>query len=157
MRKTFPLRGLRGPAKDTDFWKWAEKQDLRDVSPLKYLKAKGFVADTHRIAEDAYSNLCYLSNMYHEVTPLLPGVWALEDLLYTTLEAVQSFYVRGAPEGLKGHTFQVTYKLQETLAEAGWVYEVRPGSTFFEISDGYLFAKYQTILGSRRIAKLKGM
>ena len=44
--------------------------------------------------------------------------------------------------------------LRHILKDLSLVYDVHPQHYYFEITNGYLFIKYQSIIGSRRIAKL---
>ena len=48
-----------------------------------------------------------------------------------------------------------TDKLKEMTAQSGFIYDVTPEHCYFSIINGQVFARYQRIIGSRRICKIE--
>jgi hypothetical protein len=38
--------------------------------------------------------------------------------------------------------------------DAGWIYDVQPETTYFQVINGKLWAKYQQIIGSRALVEV---
>jgi hypothetical protein len=64
----------------------------------------------------------------------------------------EQFFVTG-PGRCSGY-YKVTQELRDMITEAGWIYNVHPSTTYFEVIEGRLYAKYQQILGSRYICDI---
>ena len=129
-------------------WQWAKTQARGDVQVLKYLAALGFHMGVDRLDPDDYKTLEYAIEAFHRCAPHLPGVHPLSAVLPRA--DGDGFYCRGIP-----HRVNPSDELRATLVGAGWIYEVTPESTYFEIlPGGRLFARYQQIIGSRFLCEV---
>ena len=111
----------------------------------RYLDSLGFIVGTHRITEEQFKILEYVEDTWFRFTPYHTPMRLSECFD----DSAPSFYVNGL-EVRKG----ITRELRDAVAEAGWIYDVSPYTTYFEIINGKLYAKYQQILGSRFICKI---
>lgn len=105
-----------------------------------YLAEQGFVKGEHKLTEDTLRILGYVADTWYRTTPWSPPQ------RFDTL-----FVPGGTPYSVVGVTpkLGISEALIDILENAGWIYPVRPDTTYFEITHGRLFAKYQQILGSR--------
>lgn len=153
----FPLPGevtSETPFGHLHIWQWAGAQDDRNkVTLCEYLLSIGFVTGAHRITEQQYEILSLALDHYRLVAPHMPGVRTFDSLF--TL----------APENYKGEVFWVQGKpgryiladeVRTALFKAGWIYDVQPDTTYFAVINGTLWAKYQSIIGSRALARIEG-
>lgn len=153
-----PLFTLPGPmTAETPFtefhaWQWAQHQKRDRVDVFNYLAELGFVKGKHRITPEQFELLRVVIDMFHRVAPRMDGIHAFADLLTpaTSIDEQTSFYVQGKPG-----RYVPSDALVAALVDAGWVYAVRPQTTYFAIINGKVFAKYQQIIGSRVLAQLK--
>lgn len=113
---------------------------------MKYLASLGFVVGKHRLTEEQFQILEYVEDVWFQWTPYHTPM----SLSECFDDSEPSFYVKGL-EGRKG----ITRELRDAVAEAGWIYDVTPDTTYFEIINGRLYAKYQQILGSRFVCRIK--
>ena len=148
------------PFSDMDFWKWADLQESRETVKLSnYLSHLGFVLGTDKLEEESYDRLHYAEDTWHRASPRLKGLRKLETLLVPAVNKGFSFSGE-FPEKLKGKQWDVTQEVKDSLDKT-MIYYITPDNTYFEVvraSSGelFLFAKYQQIIGSRRVAKLEG-
>ena len=112
---------------------------------IRYLDSLGFVVGKHRLTEEQFKILHYVEDTWFQFTPYHTPMRLSECFDDST----PSYYVIGL-EGRNG----ITLKLRDAVADAGWIYDVLPETTYFEIINGKLYAKYQQILGSRFICKI---
>ena len=148
------------PFNDMDFWKWAEAQESRETVNLSnYLSHLGFVLGTDKLEEESYDRLHYAEDTWHRASPHLGGIRKLDSLFISTVNT--GFYISGQlPEWMKGRQWDVTQEVKDSLNKT-MIYEIIPDNIYFEvvratIGELFLFAKYQQIIGSRRVAKLEG-
>lgn len=74
-----------------------------------------------------------------------------KDLFTLPTKGADKFFIQGpAHDEFLG----ITQKLRDMVVEAGWIYDVHPSTTYFEVIEGRLYAKYQQILGSRYICDI---
>jgi hypothetical protein len=136
------------PFVDMHAWQWAKTQARADVDVFKYLKHLGFIVGTHRISEEQFTALRYCFDTFHRTAPHIS----------TPLQFTECFAPCSGPGGyyVKDKPGRWTPKpvIVSTLIGAGWIYDVGPSTTYFEIIKGRLFAKYQGIIGSRCLVEL---
>ncbi len=133
-------------------WQWAREQDRRMVTLANYLKAIGFTTGKDRLTEEQYDTLHYAIETFHRCEPHMSGEYAFDALMHKASTA--GFYVQG-----KEGRFIPSAAVVAALESAGWIHEVKPETTYFELVNetGVLWAKYQQLLGSRPIARIKGV
>lgn len=131
----------RTPFAEMHVWGWAKSQPRANIELTKYLDSLGFVVGRDRLTEAQYQTLEYAIDTFHRVYPHFAKPLSFSEAL---TESAAGFYVQGKPG-----RYSLEPKLHETLDAAGWIYEVSPETTYFEIINGILWAKYQQIIGSR--------
>jgi hypothetical protein len=130
-------------------WQWAKTQAREDVQILNYLAALGFRMGVDRLDTDDYKTLEYAIDAFHRCAPRIDGVRPLSAVL-PAATGPEGFYCRGLP-----HRVNPSDELRAALAAAGWIYDVAPESTYFEIlPGGRLFARYQEIIGTRFLCEV---
>lgn len=123
---------------------------------LDWIKGLGF-----RVGEDALSpedvqTLRFVEDYWWRYSPRFkPHTWGslfseVGHLVRVTPD--EQFFVTG-PGRCHGY-YKITQKLRDMVAEAGWIYNVHPSTTYFEVIEGRLYAKYQHIVGSRYICDI---
>ena len=131
------------PFAEMHVWGWAKGQPRANVKITKYLDSLGFVVGRDRLTEAQYQTLDYAIKHFHRVYPHVASPLTFAECF---TEAPTGFYVQGKPG-----RYSLEPKLREALDAAGWIYEVSPETTYFEILNGILWAKYQQIIGSRPV------
>lgn len=123
---------------------------------LDWIKLLGF-----RVGEDALSpedvqTLHFVEEHWWRCSPWFkPHTWgSLFSEVGHLVRAVPDEQVLVTGPGRCSGYYKVTQKLRDMVAEANWVYNVHPSTTYFEIIEGRLYAKYQRILGSRYICDI---
>ena len=111
----------------------------------RYLESLGFVVGEHRLTEEQVEILGCVEDVWFHMTPYHTPMRLSECFD----DGTPSYYVKGL-----GKCHGITIELRDAVAEAGWIYDVTPDTTYFEIINGRLYAKYQQILGSRFICKI---
>lgn len=140
------------PLVDDPFYAWleanAKKGDrINDMDRIcTYLAEQGFIEGTHKISEEALKILNYVLETWYRCTP-----WGGTMKLSECFTPGAAYYVKGLPDRM-----EVTASLNALLNESGWIYNVSPDTTYFEIIGDCLYAKYQQILGSRFLCRIKG-
>lgn len=133
------------------FFEWAGDIDRRLVTVRYYLRSQGFIAGTHTITDEEFDILNSAVQVFHNSWPYMKGRRKFSELF---TEAKQDehpgFWVRDKPG-----RWWPSAELKNALVSAGWVYDVIPSTTYFEIINGKLWAKYQAILGSRPMAMIE--
>ncbi len=150
-----PLFPLPGPLADDiplcemHVFAWAATQPRNRVGLMNYLQSLGFETGKHRITEAQYETLRYALDHYHATAPHFGGVHKLADILKPATNET-GFYVQGLPG-----RYVPSGELVQALQRAGWVYDVKPETTYFTVSErGVLWAKYQQIIGGRPLCQL---
>lgn len=156
MADTFKIPGefsKQTPFKKMHFWTWAQSMPRADVELRAYLASLGFVMGSDRLSELDYETLSGAVKAFHFSEP-----WAkprkLADCFTAKPETGCAYWVHGLP------SYQTpAADLMRAIIESGWIYDATPENTYFEIvttADGtrYLFAKYQQIIGSRRLCEI---
>lgn len=156
MTDTFKIPGEFSnstPFNKMHFWTWAQGMPREKVEMGAYLASLGFVTGSDRLSAQDYETLRHAVDAFHSFEP-----WAkprkLADCFTAKPEAGRSYWVRG----LESKQTPAA-DIMGALIESGWIYEANPENTYFEIvttADGtrYLFAKYQRIIGSRRLCEI---
>jgi len=134
------------PFCDLHVWQWAQTVPRADVSIGKYLDSLGFVVGTDRLTESEYDVLSHACEHFHRVAP-----HAASMKFGDAFKPDESgFYVRGKPG-----RYALAPVLRDALEGAGWIYDIQPETTYFELMpDGRLIAKYQQIIGSRVLCEI---
>lgn len=146
----FRVPGPMGPDIPFDelhVWQWARSTPRADVTIFKYLESVGFRVGVDRITEDTYKTLDYAIESFHRTEPRISEALPLSELF--TPAKFGGFYV----QGLSGR-WNPTARVIETLGDAGWIYDVSPETTYFDVSSSTVWARYQSIIGSRAIARI---
>lgn len=150
-----PGAPLSGDTKfcDMHVWQWAEQQPRKalHLTLTGYLSSIGFVAGRDAITEHEYDTLSAALDIYQRTAPHLKGTHALYDLIRPAGSNEGGYMVIGAERGTR---YVVVPGVLTALRNAGWVYSINPTTTYFEVSNGVLWAKYQDILGSRPLARV---
>lgn len=129
-------------------WQWAQSQtDRNNVTIHSYLASLGFVIGTDKLDEGDYKTLDYAIDAFHRAAPRIPGLHSFADLFEP---AEDGFYIREGKPGV----WKPRQLVIDALVNAGWIYDVTPDSTYFEIIGSKVWAKYQQIIGSRPVAEL---
>ena len=140
---------MHEPLIDDPFYAWLNENVDRgnpgDSLLIRYLKSQGFIVGEHRITEEQAQILCYVEEAWFRCTP------------YHTPMSLDEMFVPGDAYCVSGldHRCNITPELISAVANAGWIYPVEPNTTYFEINDGRVYAKYQQILGSRFICRVR--
>ena len=147
----FKTVGEHEPLCEDPFYAWLDANVTR-VKPgryidhcLAYLGELGFVRGKNRVSEEQLQTLKYVHEIWCQFTPFFEPK-ARADLFDSS---EPTYYIHGY--GRSGATCELVKMVRET----GWIYEVTPDTTYFEILDGRLYAKYQQIIGSCFICRIK--
>lgn len=111
-----------------------------------YLTDIGFNSDVNIVTEESLNILKNIEDYWFNCTP------------YFEPKHKEELFYYGFKQGELSNFVSVEFatpELVQMVINAGWIYAVTPETTYFEITNGYLFAKYQSILGSRKICKVK--
>lgn len=148
----FPIPGpitSDTPVRELHFWKWADAQGFRsDVTLPNYFTSLGFQQGVHHLDQNEHEILRLSVQQWHITTPWIRSPRKLTELFRQDKES--KFYVFDK----EGH-YTPSAEMVNALVESGWVYNVRPDTTYFEVIEDRVYAKYQFILGSRLIARIK--
>jgi hypothetical protein len=137
------------PFERMDFWNWAKGQPREKVCAFEYLAHLGFVVGFHRITPEQLQCLEYAADTFHRTMPHYQHELTFSQI-FTPAEC-GGFYVVGC----SGRFSLVNAAFRSALVNSGWIYEVTPESTYFEVINGRVFAKYQQIIGSRAVCFFK--
>lgn len=151
--EAFKIPGPFGP--DVPFskmhvWQWAKTQPRRNVEISAYLQAIGFVMGSDRLTESDYDTLYHAIDHFHRVAPHYPDPLTFAQAFTQSPDASGFHVVR------KPGCYALAPMLHEALQTAGWIYDIEPETTYFEIVNGILWARYQQIFGSRALAQIVG-
>lgn len=148
---TFPVPTLQNdaPLKEHPFYQHLcenhTKQDMLFDMIESYLASLGFVKDVDIIDDAAFSDLLTVARSWEILAPWYKPKHVSD--LFTWHG--EQFYFHGSKER-RG----ITPLLRQMLVDAGWIHPVEPATTYFEVIDGRLYAKYQQILGSRYLCDI---
>jgi hypothetical protein len=148
----FKLPGPIGadiPFEELHAWQWAGNQPRARVDIFTYLSDLGFVKGRDKITSEEFDILKYAFDAFHRTAPHYPGRVKLSEALRPLPDGAPGFY-------LQGHAgrYALAPELSEALTQAGWIYDVKPDTTYFQVIRGRLFAKYQQIIGSRCLCEV---
>lgn len=156
----FPGKALTmdQPLDQTHFWEWARTIPRADVTMTNYLKAVGFVIGTDVLSEEQHAVLRSAELYFHSCEPHMQGEFAFTDLFEPVGLGEIGYYVQGAP-GSTGQRWKLCrdgVQIRRILVDSGWVMDTQPHETYFQVVNGnMLWAKYQTLIGSRPVCRLK--
>ncbi len=153
MADTFKLPAPIGadvPFGELHVWQWCRGEARNRIGVRNYLESLGFVMGRDKITPDDFEILQSAIDHFHRVAPHFPQPVKLSDALRPVADGAPGFYVVGMPG-----RYSLAPELCEALKGAGWIYDVIPETTYFEIVRGLLWAKYQTIIGSRALCEVK--
>lgn len=138
------------PLCDTHFWAWAREQPRSKVTIEHYLESLGFRVGYDYLDKGCFDLLDTMVKHFHYVEPYLPPFRKFSDA-FTPAEAEDpyGYYVQGKPGRWKANP-----KVVQALVAAGWIYEISPATTYFAVTGNRLWARYQTIIGSRPVAEI---
>lgn len=134
------------PMSDLHVWQWAKGQPRAEVKVMNYLESVGFALGRDRLTPEDLKTLKYAIDHFHRTEPHMPGPVPFSEVL---TPAPQGFYVQGKPG-----KFALSKSARSALKEAGWIYDVQPDNTYFQVINGKLWAKYQQIIGSRALVEV---
>lgn len=150
-----PGAPLTGDTKfcDMHVWQWAEQQPRKalHLTLTGYLSSIGFVAGRDTLSERELDCLRGALDIYQRTAPHMKGTHALYDLIRPAGSSEGGYTVVGAERGTR---YVVMPGVLTALRDAGWVYAINPNTTYFEVVNDVLWARYQTILGSRPLARV---
>lgn len=133
------------PMEKLHFWQWARAQPRNRVDILTYLSDIGFILGADKLEESQYNTLDIVCDYFHRVAPHLPAPLRLTQAFAPGGE----FYV----EGLPGR-YTPCPAIVDALQSAGWIYDISPETTYFSVSKGKVWAKYQQIIGQRCLCEV---
>jgi hypothetical protein len=114
-----------------------------------YLESLGFKLGTDKLKEDDYKFLKHVLDHSFYSLPECKEALSFNDLFAPSREGFYIFNKQGQ--------FNASKKLLDIVENSGWIYNVSPDTTYFELNGNRLFAKYQHILGSRFICNITGV
>ena len=124
----------------------ASRKDGFDLK-CEYLASLGFVKGRDTVSEESLRLLRMVLEHFWCCAPELPARKVAD--VFTPSSGPDSYYVQGMPRRQS-----VAQDVSRALRAAGWVHEVNPHTTFFEVVNGFVWAKYQSILGDRCLCRL---
>ena len=142
------------------FYTWlTDNVDLKEGGHsriIDWIKSLGFWVDKDALSPEDVDTLRYVEEYWWRCSPWFkPHTWgdmfSEVGLLDRALPDGQ-FFVTG-PGRCAGY-YKITQKLRDMVLATGWIYNVHPSTTYFEVIEGRLYAKYQQILGSRYICDI---
>lgn len=137
------------PMTEDNFYLWLDQFDKGSVpeqEKLTYLTSLGFEVGVHKLSKRDLDVLGYILEAWYMNTPHTKQEMEFNELFYPGSEF---YYIKG-----KNIKYSIQAKLRKLVADAGWIYEVNPQTTYFEIVDNRLYAKYQQILGQRYLCNI---
>lgn len=130
------------------FYKWLDqfnKRALPKHAIVEYLKYTGFIVGDDELADDDYKFLKFILDHWFDNTPEHNAPCNFDELFIMP----GNFYILG-----KACRYAISPKLREIVNTSGWIYNIDPSTTYFQLIDDRLFAKYQSILGSRFLCRI---
>lgn len=156
---TFPGKPLDRdtPLNQFHVWEWARSVPRKEATLKNYLDAVGFKVGTDQLTEVQYDVLRAAFEQFFRVEPILPDTFKFADIFKPVGLGEIGYYVQGAP-GRSGERYELHgpgLRFTEILVEEGWVKSTRPHETYFQLVNGVLWARYQTILGQRPVCRVE--
>ncbi len=162
MSEFFQLPPYNGdqPIVEHPFHQWltdnVDRKEGGHSRMLDWIKALGFRVGEDALSPGDLSTLHVVEEYWWRYSPRF-GAHTWGNLFSEVGHLVrvapdEQFFVTGP--GRCSAYYKVTQKLRDMVAEAGWIYGVHPSTTYFEVIEGRLYAKYQQILGSRYICDI---
>ena len=148
----FKIVSSNEPMSNDPFYHWLDKRynscKINVISRehpewYYYLTDIGFNADIHVISEESLNILKNVEDHWFRCTPY-----------FEPKSKADLFFNANHLKGIIGGG-NATNELAQMVIDSGWIYDVIPETTYFEITNGYLFAKYNLIIGSKKICKIK--
>lgn len=142
------------PLVEHPFYQWltdnVDRSQGGHSKMLDWIKGLGFRVGEDALAPEDVDTLHLVEEHWWRCSPWF-GSQAGKDLFKLPTPNEESFYFGGPYfSEFRG----ITQKLRDMVMAAGWVYNVHPSTTYFEVIAGRLYAKYQQILGSRYICDI---
>lgn len=117
---------------------------------LDWVKLLGFRVGEDALSPGDLSTLHVVEEHWWRCSPRFKP-HSDKDLFTLPTKGADKFFIQGpAHDEFLG----ITHKLRTMVMAAGWIYGVYPSTTYFEVIEGRLYAKYQQILGSRYICDI---
>lgn len=151
----FPQVSANEPMVNDPFYHWLNERynyckinvvDSDHPDWCYYLMDIGFDVNIHIVTEESLNILKNIEAYWFCCTPYFEPKSKAELFYHDFSKGVDSNFIS---------LEFATPELAQMVIDSGWIYDVIPETTYFEITNGYLFAKYQRIIGSRRICKIK--
>lgn len=140
------------PFNQLHVWKWADKQvERKSVTRENYLKAVGFTIGEHKLIESKLELLRMAIDEWHRSTPIIRELRSFDEVFGLPIagQPMFSFY-----EDHKRTQVNLIESTRAALQER-WIYTLDSDNCYFELINGKVWAKYQTILGSKPLVRLK--
>lgn len=142
------------PLVEHPFYQWltdnVDRSQGGHSKMLDWIKGLGFRVGEDALAPEDVDTLHLVEEHWWRCSPWF-GSQAGKDLFKLPTPNEESFYFGGPYfSEFRG----ITQKLRDMVMAAGWIYNVHPSTTYFEVIGGRLCAKYQQILGSRYICDI---
>ena len=157
---TFPHVTPTQPLREDPFWTWLTRTyTVKSNLPcgmynhdyfVQYLATLGWQMP-QRVAEEDLATLNYVLGTWFDQTP-----WFEPKTTSDLFEGQGKYTLIGVHKSVSMDPLKVkiTPMLKDMVEKSGWVYEVDPKTTYFQITDGKLTAHYQQILGSLIICEV---
>ena len=148
----FNIVSSNEPMSNDPFYHWLDKRynscKINVISRehpdwYYYLMDIGFDVNIHIVTEESLNILKNIEGHWFRCTP-----W------FEPKSKTDLFFNANHLKGIIGGG-NATNELAQMVIDSGWIYDVTPETTYFEITNGYLFAKYNLIIGGRKICKIK--
>lgn len=137
------------PMAEDNFFDFLTERDAHRNKPEKswitdYLESLGFVVGQDSIDPADHERLKHIAEYWYRAAP------------YYALCKLSELLTPGGDYYLSGKTgrFKASEKLLAMVRDSGWIYKVTPSTAYFELIGNNLFAKYQSILGSRFLCEV---
>lgn len=143
------------PFNQMHVYQWGNNQvNRKDVTIKNYLDSLGFVIGMDKLNEGEYKRLDYAIDAWHRTRPYIHEVMLITDVFTPTAKGGGRFWVSGLAFARFANN-DIEVKVRKAITEAGWIYDINPETTYFEIVGNRLYARYQQIIGSRFIMHIK--
>ena len=142
------------PLAEHPFYQWltdnVDRSQGGHSKMLDWIKGLGFRVGEDALAPEDVDTLRYVEAHWWRFSPWF-NPCSGKDLFVKPTAGGESFYFGGPHfNEFRG----ITQKLRDMVMAAGWIYNVHPSTTYFEVIAGRLYAKYQQIIGSRYICDI---
>ena len=142
------------PLVEHPFYQWltanVDRKEGGHSRLLDWVKLLGFSVGDDALSPEDAKTLYFVEDYWWRCSPFFEPHWD-KDLFTPPTKGAGGFYIHGETHN---EFMNITQKLRNMVVEAGWIYNVHPSTTYFEVIEGRLYAKYQHILGSRYICDI---